>query len=337
MREPRSRESRITQHASATTGDDPSHSMCQSTSRPRPEPRPRPGVGARCSRPPRPTPPSPSSPAVPASSGATWSRSCWAGATASARSSASDPKWLSGLPIETVRSDLHDADALRQSEGAAVVAHVAGLDAGARPSDARPRQRGRHACPAGGRHAEVAPGARVLATSSLEAMGPNAVRDGRAVPGARDRPAPAALDVRREQGADGGRDPARVPRALGVTVVRPPAVYGPREADLYEMVKGAARGLFPVVGDARRARISMVHVCRLGARDGRPGGVTAGRGRDLPRRLARLLVGRRAGGAGVGVGAADAAAARARPGHPGRRRAGGARRRGDGDAAAADG
>ena len=170
----------------------------------------------------------------------------------------SSPKWLSGLPVETVAGDLHDADALRQLAGASAVVHVAGLT---RARDQATLDRanvdGTRALLAAAR--EHAPDARVLATSSLEAMGPNEIRDGVPVPATEsDAVRPVSMygvskarmeDVIRREFAD-----------LGVTVVRPPAVYGPREADLYEMVKGAARGLFPVVGDGETPRLSMVYV-----------------------------------------------------------------------------
>ena len=170
----------------------------------------------------------------------------------------SDPKWLAGLPVETVAGDLHDAGALRQLAGAVAVAHVAGLT---RARDQATLDRanvdGTHALLAAVR--EHAPDARVLATSSLEAMGPNEMRGGQAVPATEaDPPRPVSMyGVSKAQMEDVIR---REFPDLAVTVVRPPAVYGPREADLYEMVKGAARGLFPVVGDAGAPRLSMVYV-----------------------------------------------------------------------------
>lgn len=177
----------------------------------------------------------------------------------------SDPKWLAGYDVETVRGDLGDADALRVGvDGADAVVHVAGLtrardqatldranvDGTLRLLDAVREQ--------GGGEGGAPP--RVLVTSSLEAMGPNAVRpDGKPVPATEaDPPRPISMY---------GRSKARMEAAiserygdLGVTVVRPPAVYGPREADLFEMVKGASRGLFPIVGRGDVPRLSLVHV-----------------------------------------------------------------------------
>ncbi len=158
------------------------------------------------------------------------------------------------------RADLHDADALRLGvDGADLVAHVAGLT---RARTQAPLDRanvdGTRAVLDAVRASGGSP--RVLVTSSLEAMGPNRVGpDGAPVPATeRDTPQPVSMyglskarmeDTVRRDYAD-----------VGVTVVRPPAVYGPREADLYEMVKGAARGLFPIVGPADVPRVSMVYV-----------------------------------------------------------------------------
>jgi nucleoside-diphosphate-sugar epimerase len=44
-----------------------------------------------------------------------------------------------------------------------------------------------------------------------------------------------------------------------VTVVRPPAVYGPRDYGIYEFFKAVKGGMFPVIG-RRDKRVSLVHV-----------------------------------------------------------------------------
>ena len=107
---------------------------------------------------------------------------------------------------------------------------------------------------------DAAPGARIVAVSSLEAMGPNRLApDGQPVPAVEtDVPRPVSMY---------GRSKAAMEAALWrergdvwATVVRPPAVYGPREADIFEMIRGASRGLFAVVGDRHARRLSLVHV-----------------------------------------------------------------------------
>lgn len=172
----------------------------------------------------------------------------------------SAPKWLDGLAVETVRGDLDDAAALRQGvEGADVVVHVAGLTR-ARDQQTLDRSNVEGTLRLLDAVRQSGGARRVLVTSSLEAMGPNHIRpDGTPIPATEDDvPQPVSM-----YGLSKARMETEV-RAqfpdLPVTIVRPPAVYGPREADIYEMIRGAARGLFPVVGDADVPRLSLVHV-----------------------------------------------------------------------------
>jgi nucleoside-diphosphate-sugar epimerase len=178
-----------------------------------------------------------------------------------------DPKWLAGLPrsgggaVTLVRGDLTSADALREGlRGADAVYHVAGLT---RASDQKTLDlanvEGTRALLSAVR--DAAPDVRELVvTSSLEAMGPNRVdATGWPVP-ARETDVPRPISMY-------GRSKAAMERVardefadLRPVVVRPPAVYGPREADIFEMIKGASRGVFPVVGDRRAPRLSLVHV-----------------------------------------------------------------------------
>ena len=174
------------------------------------------------------------------------------------------PKWLAETAAEPVPGGLHDAEALAAGvEGAALVAHVAGLTrARDQATLDRANVEGTRAVLRAVRAAAEAGGAapRVLVTSSLEALGPNVLGpDGLPVPATEADPLrPITMyggskarmeDAVRDEFAD-----------LGVTVVRPPAVYGPREADVFEMIRGARRGLFAVVGRDDVPRLSLVHV-----------------------------------------------------------------------------
>lgn len=171
-----------------------------------------------------------------------------------------DPKWLAGLPVTPVAGDLFAGDALRDALGGVdTVYHVAGLTRARTQAELdRANVDGTVAL----LHAvrEAAPGARVVVTSSLEAMGPNAVGpDGRPVPATESDPMrPVSMYGRSKAAME-----MAVWRERGdvwTTVVRPPAVYGPREADIFEMIRGASRGLFAVVGDRFERRLSLVHV-----------------------------------------------------------------------------
>lgn len=177
----------------------------------------------------------------------------------------SDPKWLAGMAgtgaVTLVHGDLFSGDALREAlVGAEAVYHVAGLT---RAADQKTLDRAN----ADGTRSlllavrDAAPGVRELVvTSSLEAMGPNRLRaDGSPIPATEDdTPHPVSMYGRSKAAME------RVARDefgdLRPVIVRPPAVYGPREADIFEMIRGAARGVFPVVGDGQARRLSLVHV-----------------------------------------------------------------------------
>lgn len=45
-----------------------------------------------------------------------------------------------------------------------------------------------------------------------------------------------------------------------ITILRPPAVYGPREEQIYSFFKMVSKRICPIVGDGERPRISMVYV-----------------------------------------------------------------------------
>lgn len=96
---------------------------------------------------------------------------------------------------------------------------------------------------------------RVVLTSSLAAVGRG---NGSAVA---DEATPLAPISR--YGASKARMEAAIAPyrdRLPLAVVRPPAVYGPREADILTFFQTAARGLVPVVGDPTAPALTLVHV-----------------------------------------------------------------------------
>jgi nucleoside-diphosphate-sugar epimerase len=170
-------------------------------------------------------------------------------------------KWLDGLPVETVRGDLFDADALREGvRGVDVVHHVAGLTR-AETQEALDRANVEGTLNVLDAVRDAAPevGA-VVVTSSLAACGPSPVVDGRP------RPLTEADPLRpiTRYGRSKEKMEAAVQeryRDLPVTIARPPAVYGPREADIFTIIKAAAqRRVFPIVGEGRAPQLSLVHV-----------------------------------------------------------------------------
>lgn len=168
----------------------------------------------------------------------------------------SDPKWLTGLGVETVRGDLSDLHALTEAaSGAEVVIHAAALTRAPsletlRAANVDGTLRLLDACAS----APERPG-RVVIVSSLAAVGPSG--DG---PLAEDAPLRPISNYGRSK-AEMEERVAAHPIADRVTIVRPPAVYGPREADIYTVIKTAARQrLFPIVGDPRARSLDLVFV-----------------------------------------------------------------------------
>ncbi|MEM8558618.1 MAG: NAD-dependent epimerase/dehydratase family protein [Bacteroidota bacterium] len=173
-------------------------------------------------------------------------------------------KWLGGLAITPVAGGLHDLDALLDGvAGVEEVYHVAGLTR-ARTQDELDRANVSGTLNVLEAVRTAAPSVRrVVVVSSLAAVGPSPVAEGK--PQALDEAAPLApismygrSKATMEWALDGWR--AKHPGAPAITLVRPPAVYGPREADIFTMIQTASRGLFPIVGDGATKALSLVHV-----------------------------------------------------------------------------
>jgi nucleoside-diphosphate-sugar epimerase len=177
----------------------------------------------------------------------------------------SDPKWLTNLNITQVRGDLgEDTDLESAVEGVTHVYHVAGLT---RSKDdgqfvranvggtMRLLRAVEAACP------DVQ---RVLVTSTLAVVGicdeAVATEETPMNPVSGYGRSKAMMERRMAEKDSTGR--SFVDR-LPVTVVRPPAVYGPREQDILTFFRTVNRGLCPIIGGNRADLISLVHVSDL--------------------------------------------------------------------------
>ena len=173
-------------------------------------------------------------------------------------------KWLDGLPVRHIRGGLHDLGALLDGvQSAEEVYHVAGLTRA-------PNQEALDKANVAGTLnvleavRQAAPRVkRGVIVSSLAAVGPSALHEGVAQP--LDEAAPLSpismygrSKATMEWAVENWR--AKHPDAPAITVVRPPAVYGPREADIFTMIQTANRGVFPIVGDGEAPALSLVQV-----------------------------------------------------------------------------
>lgn len=166
----------------------------------------------------------------------------------------SDEKWLRGKRYERISGDLHHLGVLREAmTGVDVVIHCAGV---VKARTTGEFERGNvDATENVLRTAMKAGVPRVVILSSLAAAGPS---DGRPLTEA-DPMRPVSRygvsKLRMEELVHRIADPG-----MPVTILRPAAVYGPREEDIYTFFKTAARGICPIIGDGIRNPVSIVHV-----------------------------------------------------------------------------
>ncbi|MFP4229162.1 MAG: NAD-dependent epimerase/dehydratase family protein [Salinivenus sp.] len=172
----------------------------------------------------------------------------------------SDPKWLSGLDVTTVRGDLSDVEALWTAlDGVTHVYHVAGITRAPRWEPFhRVNVQGTLNLLGAVKHA--APDVeRVLVTSSLAAVGrcddPPATEDAPLRPVSRYGKSKAQMENALHEAHDMTES---YWEALPITVVRPSAVYGPRDRDILDFFRAVQSHVCPIVGG--HSTVSLVHV-----------------------------------------------------------------------------
>lgn len=166
-----------------------------------------------------------------------------------------EPKWLAGLDIVPVRANLFDRKAL---EGAVrdvdAIYHVGGVTR-AQDRETFHRNNVDATVTLLETVARVNPDVeRIIVTSTLAVVGP--CRTGVATEDMPMRPlsrygrSKAVMERRIREWSD----------TLPITVIRPPAVYGPRERDIYTFFKALSRGICPIVGSVHGPALSLIHV-----------------------------------------------------------------------------
>lgn len=167
-------------------------------------------------------------------------------------------KWLEGLPIREVRGDLFDEALIAEAvRGVDYVYHNAGVTR-ARDDDVLRQANVETTLRLMEVLARVNPGVRrVVVTSTLAVVGRCADRVATEKSALRPLSRYGASKARMEEALSVWRD------RLPVTIVRPPTVYGPREADLFALFRMASKGIYPVAGNTREPTMSLVHVADL--------------------------------------------------------------------------
>ncbi len=172
----------------------------------------------------------------------------------------SDPKWLSDLDVTTVRGDLSDVEALWTAlDGVTHVYHVAGLTR-APEWDPFYQVNVKGTLNLMGALKHAAPDVeRVLVTSSMAAVGrcddPPATEDAPLRPVSRYGKSKAQMETELRDPHDMTTSYAE---ALPLTIVRPPAVFGPRDRDILDFFQAVKQHVCPVVGGD--SSVSLVHV-----------------------------------------------------------------------------
>ena len=164
-----------------------------------------------------------------------------------------DTGWLKGTGAELVKGDVRDATTLPALiEGAAAVVHVAGK------TSARNEAEYMAANAAGAANVVAAvrkstPRAHVVLVSSQAASGPSL--NGARVRAA-DPPRPVSSYGRSKLA---GEEAVRKAPGVAFTILRPSAVYGPRETAIRDLFVAASRGIVPVLAGGT-PQIQMVYV-----------------------------------------------------------------------------
>ncbi len=163
-------------------------------------------------------------------------------------------KRLDGLDVERLEGDIFSVERHRERIAAAdYVFHVAGVVKALNAAAYDRVNRGGTEAVAGVVPAG-SPLKRFVLVSSLAAAGPG-------VPGRPvredDPPAPRTAYGRSKRGGEEVLE--RLGNRFPWSIVRPPAIYGPEDRDVFVFFQWAARGIFPRPG-RRDARISVVHV-----------------------------------------------------------------------------
>lgn len=163
-------------------------------------------------------------------------------------------KWLQGKPFTKIKGDLDDLGVLRKAVGDVdVVFHLAGVVSA--PTYREFEHANVDATENLVRIAQKEGVKKIIILSSLAAAGPS---QGRPVT-EEDPMNPVSMY---------GKSKKQMEELVhqiasedsSITILRPPAVYGPREDQIYSFFKMVSKRICPIVGDGQRPKISMVYV-----------------------------------------------------------------------------
>ena len=166
----------------------------------------------------------------------------------------SKEKWLKSKPYKRFSGDLHDLSVLQEAvNGVDVVFHLAGV---VKAPDAQIFERANvDATENIIRVAQKEGVPKIIVLSSLAAVGPS-------------KNGPVNEQTTMEPVSIYGRSKKQMEKIIhriageesSITILRPPAVYGPREDQIYSFFKMVNKRICPIIGDGQNPKISMVYV-----------------------------------------------------------------------------
>ena len=166
----------------------------------------------------------------------------------------SNEKWLKGRNYERVSGDLHDLPALREAlKDVDVLFHIAAIVMA--PDKNTFHRINVEATENLIRCAQRAGVKKIVLLSSLAAAGPSyqsPVTES-------DPMMPVSMYGESKKEMEEMVHQLARPED-SITMLRPPAVYGPREEQIYSFFQIASKGFCPIVKDKKEIRLSMVHV-----------------------------------------------------------------------------
>lgn len=165
----------------------------------------------------------------------------------------SAPRWISGAPVLWVEGSLAERDSLENLvNGAGTVLHLAGIVRAGRQEDFdRGNRLGTRNLVAA--ISKAAPSARMVHVSSLAAAGPSSDPAG---VGPEVEPSPISWYGKSKFEAE--NEVRSMTESVEWTIVRPPAIYGPRDTDVFEFFKMASRGIVALPGGERWLTVAWV-------------------------------------------------------------------------------
>lgn len=167
----------------------------------------------------------------------------------------SNEKWLEGKDFTRIRGGLNDLPAIKEGiDGVDVIFHLAGV---VKARDSRVFEQVNVEATENLLRLAIKAGIpKIVILSSLAAAGPSFME-----PVTESMPMmPVSRYGESKKRMEEMIQKVAANSGIAVSIIRPPAVYGPREEDIHGFFKIAAKGFCPIIGRRQGNPVSLVHV-----------------------------------------------------------------------------